>query len=113
MKASYDFSRGRRGAVVPIPGSKTRITIRIDEAILDWFRRAAHASGGGNYQTLINEALRVHIARANEPLEDILRRVIREEMPARKPARKPRPAAKGVARPGKTAARGVRTAGGR
>lgn len=65
---------------MPAPPGKTRITIRIDTDILDWFRRQVHAAGGGNYQTLINDALREHLERRQEHLEDTLRRVLREEM---------------------------------
>lgn len=54
MKKEYDFSRGKRGAVLKAPPGKTRITIRIDDDILRWFRRQVHAAGGGNYQTLIS-----------------------------------------------------------
>ena len=79
----YDFSKGRRGPVVPIQPGKTRITIRLDDEVLEWFRAEVHAAGGGNYQTRINDALRGHIARAKEPLEDTLRRVLREELDAR------------------------------
>ena len=88
MKKSYDFSKGRRGAVVPVPKGKTRITIRIDDDILDWFRDQVHAAGGGNYQTLINTALREYVARKGEPLEKTLRRVLREELgkPAKRAA---------------------------
>jgi Arc/MetJ-type ribon-helix-helix transcriptional regulator len=74
-----DFSRGRRGAIVPPGKGKTRITIRLDDNILDWFRAQVDAAGGGNYQSLINEALREHIQRTAEPLEETLRRVLREE----------------------------------
>jgi uncharacterized protein (DUF4415 family) len=49
------------GAVVPEPKRKTRITIRIDDDILDWFRGTVEEAGGGNYQTLINDALREYI----------------------------------------------------
>jgi len=80
MKDEYDFSKGKRGALDPIPAGKTRITIRIDEDILDWFRNEVDAIGGGNYQTLINQALREHILYRQEPLEEILRRVVREEL---------------------------------
>ena len=61
MKATYDFSNAKRGAVVQPARGKTRITIRLDDDILDWFRAQVHAAGGGNYQTLINAALRIHI----------------------------------------------------
>jgi hypothetical protein len=80
MKPEYDFSRAKRGPVAPPVAGKTRITIRLDDAILDWFRRRVHAQGGGNYQTLINQALQQHIARADDVLADTLRRVLREEM---------------------------------
>lgn len=80
MKEEYDFSKGRRGAVDPLPPGKTRITIRIDDDLLDWFRGQVNAMGGGNYQTLINHALREYVQRQHEPLEEILRRVVREEL---------------------------------
>jgi uncharacterized protein (DUF4415 family) len=80
MKKEHDFSKGKRGAVVRVPAGKARITIRLDEDILDWFRAQVDAAGGGNYQTLINEALREHVKQRKEPLEDTLRRVIREEL---------------------------------
>jgi len=82
MKKEYNFSKGKRGAVVPAPKGKTRITIRIDDNILEWFRNEVDAAGGGNYQTLINDALREHITRQQEPIEVILRRVVREELSA-------------------------------
>ena len=81
MKKEYDFSKGKRGAVVKAPPGKTRITIRIDDDILDWFREQVHTAGGGNYQTLINQALREYMGSKREPLEDTLRRVLREELP--------------------------------
>ena len=80
MKKEYNFKKGKRGAVRPAPKGKTRITIRIDDDILDWFRGEVDAAGGGNYQTLINNALREHITRQQEPIEVILRRVVREEL---------------------------------
>jgi len=80
MKKEYNFSKGKRGAVAPAPKGKTRITIRIDDDVLEWFRGEVDASGGGNYQTLINHALREHITRQQEPIEVILRRVVREEL---------------------------------
>jgi hypothetical protein len=79
MKAEYDFSGGKRGAILPSPG-KTRITIRIDNEVLDWFRDYSEAIGGGGYQFLINRALNEYIAGQREPLEGTLRRVLREEM---------------------------------
>jgi uncharacterized protein (DUF4415 family) len=80
MKKEYDFSTGKRGAVVtPAPG-KTRITIRLDDDVLAWFREIVNKAGGGNYQTLINEALRDYISHKQEPLEKVLRRIVREEL---------------------------------
>lgn len=80
MKKEYDFSKARRGPVVPVAKGKTRITIRIDDEVLAWFREQVHRAGGGSYQALINEALRRHIEQAREPLEATLRRVLREEL---------------------------------
>jgi uncharacterized protein (DUF4415 family) len=80
MKPEYDFSKAKRGPVVRVPKGKTRITIRLDGDVLAWFRKQVDEAGGGNYQTLINAALRDHIERAREPIEKILRRVIREEI---------------------------------
>jgi uncharacterized protein (DUF4415 family) len=80
MDTEYDFSQGKRGAINPLPAGKTRITIRLDDEVLEWFREQVHAAGGGNYQTLINNALCEHIQQRREPLETILRRVLREEL---------------------------------
>ncbi|HEY7771297.1 BrnA antitoxin family protein, partial [Longimicrobium sp.] len=80
MKDEYDFSMGRRGAIDPTPAGKTRITIRLDNEVLDWFRAQVDAAGGGNYQSLINSVLRDHVRNAAEPLEETLRRVLREEL---------------------------------
>ena len=82
MKQEYDFSSGKRGAPVSTSGGKTRITIRIDDDVLAWFRGAAHDRGGGSYQALINAALRGHVEADQGHLERTLRRVIREELPA-------------------------------
>ena len=82
MRKEYDFSKATRGPVVPLPPGKTRITIRIDDEVLQWFKDKVHAAGGGNYQTLINAALQEHIKKQREPLEETLRRVIREELRA-------------------------------
>lgn len=78
MKEQYDFGAGKRGALDPLPPGKTRITIRIDDDVLEWFQNRVDEAGGGSYQTLINQALREHILR--EPLEETLRRVLREEL---------------------------------
>ena len=80
MKRQYDFSKAKRGPVIRVPKGKTRITIRLDEDVVAWFRNQVEETGGGNYQSLINDALRQHIAHAREPLEETLRRVVREEI---------------------------------
>lgn len=81
MRKEYDFSKGKRGPVLKAPPGKTRITIRIDDDILDWFRAQVHEAGGGSYQTMINSALREYVHSKKEPLEATLRRVLREELP--------------------------------
>ncbi len=80
MKREYAFSNAKRGAVIPVPKGKVRLTIRLDDDVIAWFRTQVERAGGGNYQTLMNDALRQHIARTREPLEETLRRVIREEI---------------------------------
>jgi uncharacterized protein (DUF4415 family) len=86
MKQQYDFSRGKRGRVAPAepePRGKTRITIRLDEDVVDLFLKEAEASGGKiGYQTLINDALRRHVEGKAIKLEDTLRRIVREEIRA-------------------------------
>lgn len=80
MRKEYDFSNGVRGPAVPLAPGKTRITIRFDDDLLEWFKRQVEAAGGGNYQSLMNAALREHVQRKREPLEATLRRVVREEL---------------------------------
>jgi len=80
MRKQYDFSKGKRGAVVAVPKGKSRITIRLDDEIVHWFKSRVEEAGGGNYQSLINAALQDHIGRVDEPLEKTLRRVLREEL---------------------------------
>ena len=80
MRKQYDFSNAKRGPVVPVPKGKKRITIRLDDDVIVWFKRRVHEAGGGNYQSLINAALREHMRRTDEPLERTLRRVLREEL---------------------------------
>ena len=77
---SDDFSKGKRGAVVKADPNKVRITIRLDGDIIEHFKKQVHDAGGGNYQTLLNDALRHYIQSEAEPLEDTLRKVIREEL---------------------------------
>ena len=76
----YDFSQAKRGPIAPSVGKKTRITIRIDTDVLNWFRGEVHKSGGGNYQRLINDALRAYVQSQEEDLVTTLRKVIREEL---------------------------------
>lgn len=78
----YDFEAAEQGAVTVPSSGKTRITIRIDTDVLDWFRAQVHDAGGGNYQTLINAALREHMLYRDETMEHVLRKVIREELQA-------------------------------
>ena len=85
MRKEYDFSNGKRGAVIPSPG-KTRITIMLDTEVIDYFRTQAEAAGSG-YQTLINAVLLAAVARAQgteaEPLTVAkLREVLRQELRA-------------------------------
>lgn len=76
----YDFKNAKQGAVLKISPNKTRITIRIDNDILNWFRKEVHKNGGGNYQTLINDSLREFIRSKSKRFESTIRKVIREEL---------------------------------
>ena len=80
MKKEYDFSKGKRGPIVKPARGKTRVTIRLDNQVLDWFRNQAEEAGGGNYQSAINDALREYIVSQGEQLESTIRRVLREEL---------------------------------
>jgi uncharacterized protein (DUF4415 family) len=71
IKDEYDMSQAKRGAIVPPNPNQTRITIRIDTDILDWLRDKVNKAGGGNYQTIINQALRDYMQSDKEPLENI------------------------------------------
>ena len=74
----FDFSRAKRGPVIkPEPG-KTKISIRLDNAVLEHFKDLVHKAGGGNYQTLINDALLEHVHRRSTL--DVVRQVVREEL---------------------------------
>jgi len=77
---SEDFSKGKRGPIVKSAPNKTRITIRLDGDVIEYFKKQVHDAGGGNYQTFLNDALRNYIQSETEPLEDTLRKVIREEL---------------------------------
>lgn len=89
MKDRCDFSKGKRGRVLPPepepePENKTRITIRLDQDIVDRFFRMAEESGGATgYQTLINAALREYLDGKAPEFEETLRRIIREELKSR------------------------------
>lgn len=90
MRKQYDFSGAKRGPVIKVPRGKTRITIRLDDDVLGWFRAQVDAAGGGSYQSLINDALKSFIEGQREPLEKIVRRIVREELrQGREPKRKP------------------------
>jgi uncharacterized protein (DUF4415 family) len=78
MRNEYDFSRGRRGPVIPVPRGKTRITIRLDKDLIDWFRSQVEAAGGGNYQTLINSALRNYVREISSEIAEEKARYGRE-----------------------------------
>ena len=73
-----DFSRAKRGAVVKAELGKTKISIRLDNAVLEYFRSLVDKAGGGNYQTLINDALLEHVHRRSTL--DIVRQAVREEL---------------------------------
>ena len=79
-KKEYDFKNAEQGPIINSLPGKTRITIRIDTDILNWFRKQVHEKGGGNYQTLINEALREYIDNLDGRIEKTVRKVIREEL---------------------------------
>ena len=81
MKKVYDFSKCKRGAVIPTTG-KTRITIYMDDAIVSRFKAQSEKTGKG-YQTLINEALKAHLGLAEQPVtQDLVRKIVREELAA-------------------------------
>ncbi len=90
MRNEYDFKKGKRGAILPAPAGKTRITIRLDDDILEWFRDQAEAAGGGNYQSMINEALRTITTEGPGKIETVVRRVVREELKRAGAPRRPR-----------------------
>lgn len=77
---SEDFSKAKRGPVIPPDPNKLRITIRLDGDIIAYFKRKVLEAGGGNYQTLMNQALREHIEVDTGPLVEKIRTVIREEL---------------------------------
>jgi uncharacterized protein (DUF4415 family) len=80
MKKEYDFRKARRGPIVPPTPGKTRITIRLDNDIIEHFLEKVDRAGGGNYQSLINDALREYIQGAR--LESVVRQAVRKEVKA-------------------------------
>jgi uncharacterized protein (DUF4415 family) len=82
MKREYDLSKGKRGPVVPLPPEKIRITIRLDRDIVDHFRELVRKAHRGNYQTLINDALRDYLQRPSiaQQVGAEVRSVLREEL---------------------------------
>ena len=85
MRNKYDFSKGKRGPVIPPDPNQVRLSLCLDADIIKYFKEIVHKSGGGNYQSLINNALHEYIEQQGESLEQLLaitlRRVIREELP--------------------------------
>ncbi|MFO1433240.1 MAG: BrnA antitoxin family protein [Candidatus Competibacteraceae bacterium] len=73
-----DFTHAKRGPVVPPEPGKTKISIRLDNRVLDYFRALVEKAGGGNYQTLINDALVAYIQQ--QSLLDAVRQAVREEL---------------------------------
>ena len=81
MKKVYDFSKGKRGAIVATPG-KTRITIYVDDAVIKRFKAQSEKTGKG-YQTLINEALKSYLGLTEQPItQELVRKIVREELAA-------------------------------
>ncbi len=73
-----DFSRAKRGPVVKLEPGKTKISIRLDNAVLEYFRAVVERAGGGNYQSLINDALLTHIHQRS--MLEAVRQVVKEEL---------------------------------
>ena len=86
MKREYDLSKGKRGPIIPLPPEKIRITIRLDRDIVDHFRDLVRKAHRGNYQTLINDALRDYLRRPSiaQQVGAEVRSVLREEFEKRK-----------------------------
>jgi len=82
MKRQYDLSAGKRGPVIPLPQKKVRITIRLDRDVLEYFRDQVRKAHRGNYQTLINDALRDHIQRPGlaQQVGAEVRSILRDEL---------------------------------
>jgi len=80
MKKEYDFRKARRGPIVPPTPGKTRVTIRLDNDVIEHFLEKVDRAGGGSYQTLINDALREYMQGAR--LEAVVRKAVRKEVKA-------------------------------
>jgi len=81
MRKLYDFSKGKRGAVIPTTG-KTRITVYVDDAVIKRFKAQSEKTGKG-YQTLMNEALKSYLGLTEQPItQDLVRQIVREELAA-------------------------------
>lgn len=81
MKKVYDFSKGKRGAIIPNTG-KTRITIYVDEVVIRRFKAQSEKTGKG-YQTLMNEALKSYLGITEQPItQELVRKIVREELAA-------------------------------
>lgn len=87
-----DFSKARRGAVIPPESGKRKISIRLDNAVLDYFLACVDKAGGGNYQTMINDVLRDFIR--GQSTAEVLRQVVREELAHYDAGKPPRASAK-------------------
>jgi uncharacterized protein (DUF4415 family) len=85
---NINFSKAKRGAVIPLEPGKTKISIRVHNSVIDYFRAQVELAGAGNYQTLMNDALVAHMHQ--QSMMDAVRQVVREELASRKP--KPRSA---------------------
>ena len=75
---NIDFSDARRGPVIPVEPGKSKISIRIDNAVIAYFRAQVESAGSGNYQTLMNDALVAFIQQRS--VIDAVRQVVREEL---------------------------------
>lgn len=82
MKKEYDFSTGKRGPAATPSAGKQRITIRLDADVIEFFKQAVEEAGGGNYQTLINAALREYMngRRMADAVREAVREAVHEEM---------------------------------
>ncbi|HEY7318448.1 MAG TPA: BrnA antitoxin family protein [Candidatus Binatia bacterium] len=79
MRREYNFSKGKRGAVI-LPVGKTRITIYLDDGVLERFKAQSQKTGKG-YQTLINDALNSYLGLTEKPVtEEMVRKIVREEL---------------------------------